>query len=505
MKNLKRIIAVMIVISMTVAAMIFTVSADSTTDLKDMKVYAVDGNGNREQVKLDFNSITYTYDLTVKSTAASIAIESTPADATSTAVIEKDGINTVMTPGANTTAVIVTSASGMTQRYVLNTTKVDATLDSTVEYLTKKNEGKTKKKKSDKEVKVGKDTFKISTSFKKGDIPEGFEKTEAKYDGKSYSAIKGETKELTAFYLYNDEEEGFFIYNENENTFYKMNNIQIKSRMYTVVNPDKTDEVLKNYETKKIDVIDTKIKVWVLDEEERMYLLYAMNWNGETSLYCYDDNEKCFQRYLVNNDVYSQMDAANIAYKNLQKKYNKLVDKYNILLRILCGVVVVIIILLFIIFNLALNRKAKKIKKEQIKEDGNSYDSIDEKENAKEESLDRMEQPGEETDSNDIDSELEEIIEENIEDELAESVNNIIDEDDSEIIESGEVVDLDSILENQNDEQEPELTKNEPGEEKVQEEVQESEPKTEQRQEETAEADIFSEDEDDDFEFIDLD
>ena len=32
--------------------------------------------------------------------------------------------------------------------------------------------------------------------------------------------------------------------------------------------------------------------------DEGMYLVYAMNWNGDTNLYSYDDNEKCLQRYL---------------------------------------------------------------------------------------------------------------------------------------------------------------------------------------------------------------
>ncbi len=461
MKNLKKLIVAMLVMSITMATMIFTVSADTTTDLSDLKVYAVDASGNKTPVKMDFKSTTYDYNITVKSTTVSISIEPTTADSTSTAVVEKDGINTVMTTGANYTSVLVTSATGLTQRYVLNTTKVTADKDSTVEVGASDDDiEKTEKKKTDKEVKVGKETFKISNSFKKSDIPEGFSKTTAKYDGESYTCIKGDVKELTAFYLYNDDSEGFYIYDEDEDTFYAMNNIKIKSRMYTVVNPSSTETVLKNYSTKTIEVIDTKVKVWVLNEEEGMYLLYAMNWNGETSLYCYDDNEKCFQRYIVDNDVNSKMDAANKAYKNLQKKYNNLVDKYNLLLKILCGLVVVIIILLFIIFNLALNRKAKKIKAEQLKKsvgnDTDGTDDIDEGSNDDDivsandfESVER-----DNADADDIDAEVEESIEEDIEDALAESVASIINEEALNEEKPEPVVDLSAELDSKEKEQE---------------------------------------------------
>ena len=60
--------------------MIFTVSADETTDLSDLKVYAIDNSGNQTEVPLDFNSTTYEYNLTVKSTVKSIKIEATAKD-----------------------------------------------------------------------------------------------------------------------------------------------------------------------------------------------------------------------------------------------------------------------------------------------------------------------------------------------------------------------------------------------------------------------------------------
>ena len=372
MKKLRKMLILILTLSMMIAGTAVSVSADTTTDLKSMKVYAVDAAGKKTEIPINFNSTTYTYDLTVLSTTVSISIEATAADSTSKWAVEKDGINTKMDFGTNLTNVAVTSAAGAVQKYTLNTKKLTAQEEATYkapEASTDDDDSKTTKKDSDKTVKVGKKEMKITSSFKKSVIPEGFKKEKAEYDGTKYTCIKGETKDLTAFYLYNDDTEGFHIYNSDTNEFYKMNNIQIKSRMYTIVNPEKTDGLLKNYDKKTVTMIDQEVSAWVLDEEEGMYLVYAMNWNGDTSLYCYDDNEKCFQRYLVSSDANSQVEAANTAYDNLQKKYNSLVDRYNILLKILCLIVIILIILIFVIINMSLNKKEKNVKNKNSKKD----------------------------------------------------------------------------------------------------------------------------------------
>lgn len=367
MKKLRTMLVMLLTLTMMFTAAV-AVNADTTTDLKSMTVYAVDAAGNKTEVPMEFNSTTYTYDLTVMSNTVSISIEAAPADTASTWSIEKDGINTKMDFGKNLTVVAVKSTSGIINKYTLNTTKLTETEEATCkapDVSADNNDNKTAQNAGDKNVKVGKKEMKISSSFDKNLIPEGFKKAKAEYDGKNYACIKGEVKDLTAFYLYSDDTEGFYIYDAEKNEFYVMNNIQIKSRMYTIVNPEQTDGLLKNYDKKTVTIIDREVKAWVLDEEEGMYLVYAMNWNGDISLYCYDDNEKCFQRYIISADANTQAEAANTAYENLQKKYNNLVDKYNALLKILCGLAIVIIVLIFVIINITIAKKEKKVKAEK--------------------------------------------------------------------------------------------------------------------------------------------
>ena len=363
MKKIRNLIMMAVAVSTVMAAMIFTVSADDTTDLSDMKVYGLDAAGNKTEVPMSFSATTYEYDLTVKSDVVSIEIEADTKDSTSTWEVEKLGINTRMDTGMNKTVVAVTSSAGAVQKYTLNTKKLTTAEEATYQEPETEESANTEKNADDTSVKVGKKTMKISSSFSKDKIPEGFKKSTQKYKGKKYACIKGEVKEITAFYLYGNNNEGFYIYDEAQDKFYAMNNIQIKSRMYTIVQPEETDGIVEAYKQKNVTIIDQKVKAWVLDEEEGMYLVYAMNWNGDTNLYCYDDNEKCFQRYLTSSDANRQSEAAAKAYNKLQKDYNKLVDKYNVLIKILCGLVIFIIVLIFVIINLALNKKEKKIKR----------------------------------------------------------------------------------------------------------------------------------------------
>lgn len=446
MKKIKSLLMMTVVVSTMMIAMVFSVSADEATDLSEMKVYGVNASGSKTEVPMSFNATTYEYDLTVKSDVTSIEIEAKTKDTASKWVIEKDGINTKMDTGMNKTVVAVTSSAGAVQKYTLNTKKLTTAEEATYKEPETEENKVTKKTATDTSVKVGKSKMKITSSFGKDKIPEGFKKSTQKYKDKKYTVIKGEMKDITAFYLYGKNKEGFYIYDEGKDTFYAMSNIKIKSRMYTIVQPEETDGIVEAYKKKKVTIIDQKVKAWALDEEEGMYLVYAMNWNGDTNLYCYDDNEKCFQRYLTSSDANKQSEAAAKAYNKLQKDYNKLVDKYNVLIKILCGFVILIIILIFVVINLALNKKEKKIKNDnQYSSDDKSDEKLSkaDKKAAKKEAKKAKKNQKYEQDDDDIDSGITieqgdgKEPEDDLESDIQEDLSKIGDEIEAEI--SGEI------------------------------------------------------------------
>ena len=213
MKNLRKMVMLILTLAMLTTGVQVSVLADQTTDLQSMKVYAVNAAGKKTKAELNFSSTTYTYDITVMSDTESIEIVASPATSGSTWAIEKDGIN------KNYTAVVVTSSTGAKNKYEINTTKLTEAEQATykagnsTDKTTAKDSSSTSSKKSKKasksDITVGKGEYKIVEDFKDDLIPEGFSKTKAEYDGKQYEAIKGDKIDLTAFYLKKGSTKGF--------------------------------------------------------------------------------------------------------------------------------------------------------------------------------------------------------------------------------------------------------------------------------------------------------
>ncbi|MCR5736095.1 MAG: cadherin-like beta sandwich domain-containing protein [Eubacterium sp.] len=379
MKHLKGLLLAMTMMVFGLAGTV-VVSA-SPTDLSSMTIYAVDAAGNKSEVPIQFNSTTYNYDITVKSTALSIDVQFKTEDATSTAQVVNAAYFTKLDIGLNKTQVLVTAADRTTGTYTINTTRVTADKDSQVSYEKTDEDNKEEKneKKKDKnavKVKVGKRTLKIQKKIT-AEVPKGFDQSTFEYKGKEYDCIvKGDAEHLVALYLYNSKIEGFYVYDQDNDTFYPLKNVNVASRMYTVINYNEPSPVLKNYPKQSIEMGEETVKAWVLDAEEGVYLVYAMNWDEEINLYAYDSQEGVFQRYMINEDAYSQQEAAEVAYKKLQKNRTTLANKYNRLLKVVAGLLIFIVMLIFVLINMKLDRKAKKLQKEEQLSD----DALDEEE-----------------------------------------------------------------------------------------------------------------------------
>lgn len=385
---MKQLRGLCLVVAMMVLGLCGTVAVSAApTDLSSMKIYAVDAAGKKIEVPINFSPTTYNYDITIKSDAVSIDIEYQTADATSKAEIVNEAYNTKMDTGAdNKTQVRVTAADGSTVLYRINTTKLTPQEDEgfsygTEEDETKADDDKKEEKKKDKDkskddvkVTVGKRTLRIAKKLPV-DVPKGFEESKFEYKGKKYECIvKGDADKLVALYLYNSKVEGFYVYDQEDDEFYELKNINVASRMYTIVRSKEKADILSNYPRQKIEIGEEEVKAWVLDAEEEMYLVYAMNWDEETSLYSYDAKESVFQRYLIDEDVYSQQEAAEVAYKKLQKNRTALANKYNMLLKVIGGLIIVIVMLIFVLINMKLDRKAKKLSKESHEATDDEYD-----------------------------------------------------------------------------------------------------------------------------------
>lgn len=385
MKKIYSLILCMVMTFTLLGAVSTDVKADEAT-LSALKVEAQNLAGERTDVVLtpEFSADVTEYEATVTNDTIKLVLTPTTTESSAEYRIEWSSLDV----GDNKTFVTVTAADGTKTEYTINTKRLTKEEEAT--YEAEENKEPEEEEEEKVTVKVGKKDMTISSDFKESDIPEGFSEAKAEYDGKKYTAIKGDKKDIIAFWLesasdtesededtLSDTEEetteedesstegAFYIYNKDTGNFYEMNNIYVKSRMYTIVNVSEPDSFLDDYETSNIDMVGEEVKAWVLDEANSLYLVYAMNWDGQTNLYCYDDVEKCFQRYIIDSAAATQVEAANEAINTLQDKNNELIKKYNesngTKWKIIAALLILVVILFFVSLNLGLSLKARKI------------------------------------------------------------------------------------------------------------------------------------------------
>ena len=155
MKSLKRLLVTIIAVTFVLSSAMVTVKAAPATDLKSMEVYSVDTAGLKKQLKFKFKPTTYKYDFIVKSNCARIEMLVTTQNPTSTAVVDKEAVNTRMDTGKNKTTVTVTATNGAKQVYTLKTKKCTPAEDSQYKEggkAAKKSSSPSKKKVSKKKI-----------------------------------------------------------------------------------------------------------------------------------------------------------------------------------------------------------------------------------------------------------------------------------------------------------------------------------------------------------------
>ena len=121
----------------------------------------------------------------------------------------------------------------------------------------------------------------------------------------------------------------------------------------------------EGYMQSAIEVNGDVVKAWVKNDGSDFYIVYAMNWNGEATLYVYDAKEQTMQRFIdgTKSGTVADEPTENKQYLLLKKEYDKLnaqnnqvKDKHKVTLILLLAVIVVFAIVLFVL----LKSKTKK-------------------------------------------------------------------------------------------------------------------------------------------------
>ena len=327
------------------------VVASKNNNLSSMSIAAVREDGSSYDVPLSpaFSKDVTKYNISVEKGVTDLVVSAKTEDAKAKINVQWPNLD----PGDNTTKVIVTAEDGSKKEYVIYT-KVPV-------------EETTTPKPEDPVTTVidGAEYF-IENINDSVVLPEGFESFEYNYNGKTVVAGKGLVKDLIVMYLTSGTGEAgkLYIYDEVANSFYPMVNVTMSQKLYTIVKAPEELVIPTGYNETIVTIDGVEFAGWQISELEGIYLVYAMNWEGQAGLYYYDIAESQMMKYFdssaevgVGLDDYNSLVSENESLKNdIAKLKDTNVDGGKVLLYkyvifialflvvILIGVIIVLVV-----------------------------------------------------------------------------------------------------------------------------------------------------------------
>lgn len=308
-------------------------TASNDSHLSGLSVQAVTQNGDSTNVVFtpSFSPDVYEYRADLAANVTRLVVATTLSDANATTQVSGTRID----PGNNRTTITVRAQDGSESKYILYTTRgTEATTESPTSGETDSQPESTTG--FDRTPKLIKDLGKyIIQDFSLTTIPEGFEESTAVYNGENIAVLRGITKPLALMCLADDAQGtniGIYIYNEASGTINKMVNIISVQKMYTIIPTDDSYTGPEGYIQTSLDINGDIVKAWVKAADSEFYVVYAMNWNGETALYVYDTKEQTMQRFVEGNKSDTFLDEPeeeDTEYLLIKKQYDELQKKYD--------------------------------------------------------------------------------------------------------------------------------------------------------------------------------
>ncbi len=190
--------------------------------------------------------------------------------------------------------------------------------------------------------------YSIASSFDEATLPEGFEAKTYQYKGTEVMAGKGLEKDILLLYLKDEGGNGgFFIYNEAADSWSQFVEVKTTEKAVVIMPLDTDTAAPEGFKEQQIEIDGIKVTGWVADSESKpeYCLFYGMNWNGEKNFYRYDLSEKTVQRYFASG-------VTNDKYVELAKTYSDLLKDYHLQFYILIAISVLALALLIIVIFL---------------------------------------------------------------------------------------------------------------------------------------------------------
>lgn len=378
-----------------------SISVPCDTDANDMKVIAGNGSinvqapptyssnnrlsafnialvyedGHTEGAVLSpaFSADILEYQLAIAENVARLSVDAVAEDVKSVARVS----GTRMDPGSNTTSITVTAEDGSVRKYVIYTEKKEKeTPEETTPEETTSQETSSEEvtdnqdpQPSAPEIIIDGETYTIATLEEGFEVPEGYEITTAEYKGIQVQVLQGLATKLQIFYLQKagSGEYGLYVYSKEEDAFFRYTSLTVRQHAYVILPLPEDDN---KGERVKLTFGEETVEAFSFGGE-RIFLVYAMNWEGESGYYYYDRTEETMLFYeeiksTVSADMMQDETTGDLAMKELAKKYeNQILWKNRIIYVLLAGVALLLVLLLVITVIIRKHDKEEQDAKEE--------------------------------------------------------------------------------------------------------------------------------------------
>lgn len=213
-----------------------------------------------------------------------------------------------------------------------------------------------------KSVTVNGAAYTLSEAFNENEIPTGFTAGEFNFERETFKGAVQANSGLTAAYLIDSEQSGkFWLYNAEDSSFYPFEEIMI-SDTYSIVILDGTNEVKmpEKYVEAALDINGVSFPAWVEPDRDGFLILYAVNNDGEKSLYLYDSLEHTYQR------METPKTGTSVAPKEESKLDKVLGVISDYLIWVLVGVGCLIFIMLILLIVMAVKLRNRNVELDEL-------------------------------------------------------------------------------------------------------------------------------------------
>lgn len=197
----------------------------------------------------------------------------------------------------------------------------------------------------------------VTSGFSDAVIPQGFNRGEMTFEGTSCEVVTQPASNTSALYLTpaagGDAE--FFLYDIDKGSLIPFEQVSIAADRYLIpLRDDGSVSLPERFQQTKLILNGKEFTAWQDPANAEYYMLYALNTDGEKTLYQYDATDKTYQRYIPQTASADDAEKKSSPKGGLWGKVLQFVEDFLDIIVILAIMLLLILIVVLIVIGVKL-------------------------------------------------------------------------------------------------------------------------------------------------------